>query len=471
MRKAFFLLTIIALSASLGWGQKRFNLEVDYARFRANGFENYLEIYYSLYPKEWQYGLSANGDSVGSVILKLNLFLEDSLIDRKLWKIEHIKGVESSGSIAKLDLIRYRLVPGKYKVTIKTQDARDPLAADSVELVICNFAFPKTQLALSDLQLCRMIKNTSPESAPVFVKNQLEVIPNPGRIFGDSFPVIYFYIEIYNILKGISGNQYVINYFVTDYQGNKIDVIKACTRTRTVSNNSVVEIGTINISKLASGTYWIYFSVTDSSYEHMAYTRRRFFCYNPKADAELKKKGQGGTNNFVRMYSIFEQMRPIQVEKELEYIGYIATKEEKKVLKTLETLEAKRRFLADFWRRRDPDPDIAENEYRKTYLQRVRFANKEFSNFDEGWKTDFGRVYIIYGPPTHIERFPNTSKGRAYQIWTYENLQGGVEFVFVDIQGFQRYELVHSTCRGEIQNYNWPQLLELNYQRPPSLEY
>ena len=44
---------------------------------------------------------------------------------------------------------------------------------------------------------------------------------------------------------------------------------------------------------------------------------------------------------------------------------------------------------------------------------------------------------------------------RAYKIWFYDQVEGGVEFVLVDRLGFGNYELVHSTKKGEIYNPDW----------------
>ena len=76
-----------------------------------------------------------------------------------------------------------------------------------------------------------------------------------------------------------------------------------------------------------------------------------------------------------------------------------------------------------------------------------------------GWRTDRGRVYIIYGPPDEVERYPYSENMKPYEIWHYYNLQGGVIFVFGDRTGFGSYELLHSTLVGEIKNEEWMYLL------------
>jgi GWxTD domain-containing protein len=122
----------------------------------------------------------------------------------------------------------------------------------------------------------------------------------------------------------------------------------------------------------------------------------------------------------------------------------------------LTTMDARREFLAKFW------TDI-ENGYqgrtdisRLIYLQRVFEANQNYKAFlKEGWRTDRGRVYILYAKPDEIERFPSSNSNKPYEIWHYYQIEGGIEFVFIDISGAGEYTLVHSTKRGEIQDEGW----------------
>jgi len=90
------------------------------------------------------------------------------------------------------------------------------------------------------------------------------------------------------------------------------------------------------------------------------------------------------------------------------------------------------------------------------YFQRVAVANARFSiGNKQGWKTDQGRVYLLYGEPDEIDRYPSSLGERPYEIWYYNKIEGGIEFVFVDLTGFGEMQLVHSTSRNEIQDYDW----------------
>ncbi len=97
----------------------------------------------------------------------------------------------------------------------------------------------------------------------------------------------------------------------------------------------------------------------------------------------------------------------------------------------------------EFWNKRNPLPDSKNNPLLKEFYRRVEYANEHFSNsLREGWKTDLGRIYIIYGPPDDIYRNEGDlfSNQPPYIIWTYYNLR--MRFVFVDENNTGDYQLV-----------------------------
>lgn len=111
----------------------------------------------------------------------------------------------------------------------------------------------------------------------------------------------------------------------------------------------------------------------------------------------------------------------------------IMTKEEVKIFERLPDAESRKEFIADFWLKRDPDPDTPDNDYRKEFEARVEFVNKRFNKEGgPGYNTDRGRVYILMGPPEKIEEFmPEVgSPVRGFaQWWSYYSRQMAVEFI------------------------------------------
>ncbi|GAB4236798.1 MAG: hypothetical protein Kow00109_10460 [Acidobacteriota bacterium] len=141
-----------------------------------------------------------------------------------------------------------------------------------------------------------------------------------------------------------------------------------------------------------------------------------------------------------------------------EDVVYIITEEEKKVFESLTTPEEKEQFIEQFWRRRDPDPRTAINEFKEEHYRRIAYANDHFTAGVDGWRTDRGRIYIIHGPPDEIQSFTAGSAwvrtmseggGRSrtfpYEIWRYRNIDGigqEVELEFVDKTFSGSFELV-----------------------------
>jgi len=147
-------------------------------------------------------------------------------------------------------------------------------------------------------------------------------------------------------------------------------------------------------------------------------------------------------------------------ERQFDKCSYIATKRERNVFKNL-GYDEKKIFWRNFWKKRDLDPGTEKNEFRIQYFERIRLANKKYSlQNKEGWKTDQGRVLIIYGEPDDIEKNLQKPDEKAHEIWHYYGLQGGIEFVFVNLRGGRDMRLVHSTARDEIFDSNWERWLK-----------
>src|SRR5690242_21907215 len=120
-----------------------------------------------------------------------------------------------------------------------------------------------------------------------------------------------------------------------------------------------------------------------------------------------------------------------------EDVVYIITDEERQAWKRLATDEEREQFIEQFWLRRDPTPDTAENEFKEEHYRRIAYANERYASGIPGWKTDRGRIYITYGPPDEIEdhssggmyeRPPEEGGGSTstfpFQQWRYRYIEG-----------------------------------------------
>jgi len=130
----------------------------------------------------------------------------------------------------------------------------------------------------------------------------------------------------------------------------------------------------------------------------------------------------------------------------IEQLQYIASRKEMKKLRNAPK-DKKKEYFDAFWKAKDPTPGTETNELMDEYYRRVEFANQHFSGFREGWKTDMGMIYILFGPPNDVERQPFNVEANpfyeteiyAYEIWYYYDLNR--RFIFADHQGFGDYRL------------------------------
>jgi GWxTD domain-containing protein len=129
-------------------------------------------------------------------------------------------------------------------------------------------------------------------------------------------------------------------------------------------------------------------------------------------------------------------------------VSYIITGEEREAFLKLSNDEERDQFIEQFWLRRDPTPDSIENEYKEEHYRRIAYANEHFASGIPGWKSDRGRIYIMYGPADEIEAHPSggtydrpieegggTTSTFPFEIWRYRYLEGvgqEVEIEFVD---------------------------------------
>lgn len=143
-----------------------------------------------------------------------------------------------------------------------------------------------------------------------------------------------------------------------------------------------------------------------------------------------------------------------------EDVAYIITKEERRAFMALQTDEERENFIENFWRRRDPNPDTEENEYREEYYERIAYANEKFSSGIPGWKTDRGRIYIAWGKPDSVESHPSggaydrppwegggSTSTYPFEVWFYRHLDGvgdGIEIEFVDPTGTGEYRIARN---------------------------
>jgi len=140
-----------------------------------------------------------------------------------------------------------------------------------------------------------------------------------------------------------------------------------------------------------------------------------------------------------------------------EDVVYIISPEERSAFLQLETNEEREQFIEQFWLRRSSNPDMPDNDFKEEHYRRIAYANEHFASGIPGWKTDRGRIYIIWGPPDEIESHPTggtwdrpedmgggSTTTYPWETWRYRYLEGIQENVileFVDPSSSGEYHL------------------------------
>jgi GWxTD domain-containing protein len=138
-----------------------------------------------------------------------------------------------------------------------------------------------------------------------------------------------------------------------------------------------------------------------------------------------------------------------------EDVIYIISPDERSAFLSLATNEEREQFIEAFWLRRSGNPDLPDNDFKEEHYRRIAYANEHFASGIPGWRTDRGRIYIIWGKPDEIESHPTggtydrpmdegggSTTTYPWETWRYRYLEGIQENViieFVDPTGSGEY--------------------------------
>ena len=122
------------------------------------------------------------------------------------------------------------------------------------------------------------------------------------------------------------------------------------------------------------------------------------------------------------------------------------------------SVEAKRRFLTNFWQKRDPTPGTQKNERREAFYDAIAYANREYKEGGRkavaGWRSDRGRIFARYGAPDDVLRRQNEDRAPPYEVWRYSKGKGAY-YIFADRTGFGAFQLIYSNDVRELGIPSW----------------
>lgn len=139
------------------------------------------------------------------------------------------------------------------------------------------------------------------------------------------------------------------------------------------------------------------------------------------------------------------------LDKAVKQLRFVASGQDIEYIEEAKNQTEKQERFEAYWKTLDPTLGTERNEAFDEYYLRIDYANKTFKSFSEGWFSDKGMVYIIFGQPNTVERSNSNNDGRIYERWTY---YGGREFVFVDNSGLGDFRLYRPMAVTERYRYS-----------------
>ncbi len=430
----------------------KFLFDFDYAQFGYDSTSNYVEFYYSFNQSSMQ---TVKTDSSTNLEGYLYITIQDTATGKdilnKHWKIsQQSEDLPQKSNKSLVGELGFVINKGTYRLIVGGSDTLNSENKKFIKDYLKVKPFiSENGISVSDIQLASKILQNSPNKKSIFYKNTYEVTPTPMEIFGENLPVVFYYCEVYS--NGNSRKDSVLKLQTIVFNSKKKIVDN---KLKTIYNNvsARVEVGAIPVIKLPTDTYTILVSIIDTAEKIRISSYKTFYVYNPKVIPEET----AGVKDGGVISSVFGVMSKEECDNLFSKCKYIATGNEISQYSKIDSLKGKRTFLYNFWKSRDPSPATAQNEVYSQFLKRVDESDRKFGALNRpGWKTDRGRVLIKYGEPSEIDRYPNQINTKPYEIWHYNEIEGGVIFVFADLNGFSDYQLVNSTKRGELQDNNW----------------
>jgi GWxTD domain-containing protein len=400
----FFMSGFAQVETSTGPTQTQPNYYQDFVSFSsAKSGLTRTDIFIQVPYNEVQFVLS-NNIFVANYAVSISVFTEnkEKLVMEKTWN-EKLEAKDFQQTTSKnnfnLSMRSFSLEPGKYFIRTSVEDKES--SRNYLSENVYTVRNLSADYAVSDiLILVKSVVNDGPNT---------KMLPNISKNISVSSEGIPIFLEIYSV-KPQNIN---IEFSLLD-EGKK--VISQNFKKQEVDSGTTRVFYTYGDTALSLGTYTMYVAAKGEDGEDFGTVQKKF------------------TSRWAGIPSVIQDL-----EKAIQQMVYIATEDELSHIKKADNKDEKVKRYLEFWKKKDPVPESEENEIFNEYYRRVEYANKNFSHYSEGWKTDRGMVFVILGPPNNVDRHPFDYNAKPYEIWEYYNLNRS--FIFVDETGFGDYRL------------------------------
>ncbi len=450
--RTFFLFVLISLLHFGSNAQKNeLRAYLDSKQFFAPGVGNYIEFHLQFVGHSINY-LPENGGLIGEIAVQMS--------------ITDYKGVKVTSDAYRLatpfmhdsvvedfyDVKRFPLKPGDYTFSIELTDlnsTKESLKASQI-IIIEELG---DAISISDIEIAEYASKGNESS--VFYKSGFDIIPRLSTFYPKQLSSIPVYFEIYNS-NLLEDSVFGIKQSVVNAATSK-EVDELTLFTRHDASEVVPVLREIDITNVETGKYILNYTFLNRNMKELS-TQSYVFERSNDIEMDIASNDVILDPAFQSSISVdsvgyyLECLIPISKANEVKNIFKIA--------KAKNELNA-RKYIQLYWTKSAPD-----NPYEGwlKYKAQVQMIERIYgNNFQEGFETDRGRVYLQYGSPSYITSKEYTSNEYPYEIWQYNKIGAfsNKRFVFYNPDLTNKaYRLLHSDMVGELKNPSWP--YELN---------
>ena len=447
MRKLFFF-SFLLLSFGSFSQKNKLKAYLDTKQFYATELGNYIEIYLQFVGSSVKFEAVNNGIQA-KIALNFSILEKENSIRKDSYVLTSPLAIDSVQDDF-YEVKRFALPPGNYTLKIELIDVlNDSRISAEKEITIVDFASKPT---ISEIEIAEYAFKSDVASS--FQKAGIHIVPLISNFFSTEITRIPLYFEVYN--SQVTNDSLVgILCKIIDTENEKeledltllwrvaigpiIPVFKMIDIEKVPTGSFRIELGLINrkMELLTTSTYSF-----ERSNEIQAEFDSEKMVLDPAFQASITEDSV-----FFFLASLIPIARPAEI---------------KNIISTLKSknLEKSRKHIQAFWRESAPT-----NSYEAWIRYKIQVVFVEVlygNNFQDGFETDRGRVYLKYGAPsTHVVR-ENSPSEYPYEIWTYNKIgkYSNKRFIFYNPDLTNgAYRLLHSDVLGELKNAAWSQIL------------
>jgi GWxTD domain-containing protein len=351
-----------------------------------------------------------------------------------------------------VEIVDFAVAPGKYRLEVGVEDSvSGRKASGGIEVQALSGADGASDLLVAPEMRLATADDTVPRPGEFRTGNNLvtaaaQVVLTPLRAS------VYYLLEAYSD----AGQNGTMSVAIRDSSG-KTSIKTPEVPVSVAAGGSMLK-GQLDLAGLPEGAY----TMTASLNLGGRSIERSAAISMAGLGATLARDSASRQSDRVSDAGYFAGMSAEELEVAKAPLLYIAESGELSPWQAQLSLDAKRRFLASFWQKRDPTPGTMTNERRAAFYDAIAYANREYKEGGRkavaGWRSDRGRIFARNGAPDDVMRRQNEGRAPPYEVWRYAKGKGSY-YIFADRTGFGAYQLIFSSDLREPGIPSWSEVI------------